>query len=204
MKTVKPISPASKHPIQRAIAFVMLVALLPVFAVLFVFVKLDTRGPFIFKQKRPGYMGQTFTAFKIRSMSMGSERTTRLGVTQSDPLITRVGWILRATKLDEIPQLMNIIKGEMCFVGPRPIPVALDRELRSLIPGFELRYTVPPGITSLAQICVNDNGLNEHLEHDWRDRFEAEVHYTRMRCAWYDLCVIAMTVMYIIRKVVLR
>ena len=202
MKTVNPTSPASTHLVQRAIACVLFVSLLPVFTALFVLVKMDSRGPFIFKQQRPGYMGQTFTAYKIRSMSMGSERATRLGVTQSDPRITRVGRILRATKLDEIPQLMNIIKGDMCFVGPRPIPVALDKELRSMIPGFESRYSVPPGITSLAQICVNDNGLDEHLERDWRDRFEAEVHYTRMRCAWYDLCVIAMTGMYIIRKVV--
>lgn len=195
-------SSVGDHLFQRVIACILFFALLPVFTALFVLVKMDSRGPFIFRQQRPGYMGETFTAYKIRTMSMGSERATRLGVTQSDPRITRVGRILRATKLDEIPQLMNIIKGEMCFVGPRPIPVALDNELRALIPGFEARYLVPPGITSLAQICVNDNGLDEHLERDWRDRFEAEIRYTRMRCAWYDLCVIAMTGMYIVRKVV--
>jgi lipopolysaccharide/colanic/teichoic acid biosynthesis glycosyltransferase len=202
MYTTSPTSAANNHPIQRAIACLILLSILPLIAALFVIVKLDSRGPFIFKQQRPGFMEQPFTAYKIRSMSVGSERATRLGVTQSDPRITRVGRILRATKLDEIPQLVNIIKGEMCFVGPRPIPVALDKELRSLIPGFASRYMVPPGITSLAQICVNDNGLDEHLERDWRDRFEAEIHYTRMRCAWYDLCVIAMTGMYILRKAV--
>ena len=190
------------HPVQLAFAVMIFIALLPVFAGLFVLVKADSRGPFIFRQQRPGFRGERFTAYKIRTMSAGSERATSLGVTQRDPRITRVGRVLRATKLDEIPQLLNIVKGEMCFVGPRPIPVALDEELRARIPGFEARYAVPPGITSLAQISVNDNGLDEHLERDWRDRFEAEIHYARMRCAWYDLCVLAMTGLYVCRMVV--
>lgn len=188
--------------IQRMIAMFLLVMLSPVLLVLLIVVKLDSPGPFIFKQSRPGYLGRNFTAYKIRSMSTGSEYKTRLGVTQSDPRITRVGRLLRSTKLDEIPQLFNIVKGEMCFVGPRPIPLALDTELRSKIPGFESRYQVPPGVTSLAQICVNDNGVDEQLVHDWRERFEAEIRYTRLRCAWYDLIVVALTGLYIVRKVV--
>ena len=187
--------------IQRILAALLLTALLPVLAVLLITVKLSSRGPFIFKQLRPGYLQQPFTALKIRTMSMGSEQSSKLGVKSSDPRITKVGRILRMTKLDEVPQLWNVVCGNMCFVGPRPIPIALDQTLRNSIPGFESRYSVPPGLTSLAQVCVDENGLDENLVRDWRARFEAEQHYIRMRCVWYDLAIIGLTACYLIRKV---
>ena len=187
--------------VQRLIAALMLTMMIPILVFLMVLVKLSSHGPFIFKQTRPGYHQELFTALKIRTMSHGSEHATKLGVTNSDPRITRVGKILRMTKLDEIPQLWNIVRGDMCFVGPRPIPIALDSRLRDEIPGFEARYAVPPGLTSLAQVCVHENGLEDRLVSDWRERFEAEQHYIRMRCVWYDLAVIGLTGLYVLRKV---
>ena len=143
-------------------------------------------------------------ALKFRTMYQHSESKTRLGVSAGDPRITRVGRILRATKLDELPQLWNIVRGDMRFVGPRPIPLALHEELSRHIPGFEQRYAVHPGLTSLAQVCIADNGLDEHLVRDWSQRFEAERRYIRNRCLLYDLIVIALTGLYVARKVVRR
>jgi len=195
-------SPIHNHWfIQRLIAALLLTMMLPVLGVLMIVVKLSSRGPFLFKQTRPGYLQQPFTAFKIRTMRTGAEQTTKLGVQSTNQMITKVGRVLRLTKLDEIPQLWNILRGEMCFVGPRPIPVALDEVLRDSIPGFELRYSVPPGVTSLAQVCVHENGLEENLISDWRERFEAEQHYIRMRCGWYDIAIIGLTGCYVFRKV---
>lgn len=187
--------------IQRIIAALLLTMMLPVLGVLMIVVKLTSPGPFIFKQTRPGYLQQPFTAFKIRTMKTEAEQVTKLGVQSSNQMITKVGRVLRLTKLDEVPQLMNILRGEMCFVGPRPIPLALDSVLCDAIPGFETRYRVPPGVTSLAQVCVEENGIEENLVSDWRERFEAEQHYINMRCGWYDLTIIGLTGCYMVRKV---
>ena len=188
--------------VQQCIACVLLVVLAPLFAVLYVAVRGTSPGPFIFRQERPGYGGRTFTAMKIRTMHQGSEQATALGVTRGAPQITRIGRILRELKLDELPQLVNIARGQMLFVGPRPIPVALDRELREHIPGFAMRYFVRPGLTSVGQVCVDDNGVDEQLINDWSLRFEAECHYLDHKSVRYDIVVIALTILYVFRKAV--
>ena len=137
-------------------------------------------------------------------MLPGSDASTRLGVSGGDSRITRVGRILRSAKLDELPQLINIVRGDMRFVGPRPIPRALNDALEDGIPGFNRRYDVKPGLTSLAQVCVSDNGLDERLIHDWSLRFEAECRYMQNKSIAYDLLVIGLTAMYVFRKAVKR
>ena len=92
----------------------------------------------------------------------------------------------------------------MAFVGPRPLPKALDAELRRHIRGFEERYAVRPGLTSLAQVCVADNGVDERLIDDWSMRFEAERRYMRNKSAAYDLIVLGLTFAYVVRKAVSR
>lgn len=188
--------------IERFLAAALLVVLAPLLIMIALAIRVESSGPVIFKQGRPGWRGTEFTAFKFRSMRTGSELATRLGVRHGDTRITRVGAFLRKSKLDELPQLWSIARGDMRFVGPRPIPHTLDEELRKSIPRFAERYAVRPGLTSLAQICVSDNGLDENLVPDWTQRFEAERRYIRNRCFEYDLVVIAMTVMFVARKVV--
>ncbi|MEM1186133.1 MAG: sugar transferase [Planctomycetota bacterium] len=190
--------------VQRIAAAGALAALSPALGVIAIAIKLESKGPVVFRQKRPGQGGRTIEALKFRSMRVGSEAKTKLGVAVGDPRITKVGRFLRATKLDELPQLWNIVRGDMRFVGPRPIPFALDEELRNKIPGFEQRYAVEPGLTSLAQVCVVDNGLDDRLVEDWSLRFEAERRYIRNRCVVYDLIVIGLTSLYVARKVVAR
>lgn len=190
--------------LQRVVAAGLLVLSLPVFCVIAFAIRMDSQGPIVFRQSRPGWKGSTFTALKFRTMLPNSEQSTRLGVNSGSSRITRVGRVLRSTKLDELPQLVNIARGDMRFVGPRPIPKALHDTLCTSIPGFERRYDVKPGLTSLAQVCVSDNGLDDRLVQDWSLRFEAESRYMRHRSVSYDLLVIGLTGLYVMRKAVMR
>jgi lipopolysaccharide/colanic/teichoic acid biosynthesis glycosyltransferase len=185
---------------QRAIGFICCLALLPFASVLFVVVKLSSRGPFLFSQSRPGAYGKPFTVYKIRTMSVGVEDETALGTSNRHPAITRIGKSLRELKLDELPQLWNVARGEMELVGPRPIPVALHDELRAKIDHFDLRYAVKPGLTNVSQVAVLDNKLDDRLVEDWRLRFEGELHYIKNKSFAYDMVVLMMTIGFVFKK----
>ena len=187
---------------QQLIAATALILLSPALVLIWLAVKVSSPGKFLFAQDRPGLNGKPFRVYKIRTMHCGSEKSTALGVNNSDSRVTTVGKVLRALKLDELPQLWNIVTGDMVLVGPRPIPVALDQELRKKIPGFEKRYAVRPGLTSLGQICVKDNSLGEGLVRDWKLRFLGELHYISNRCIRYDLLMISMTTLYVFRSLI--
>jgi lipopolysaccharide/colanic/teichoic acid biosynthesis glycosyltransferase len=188
----------------RLAACIALFCFLPLFAVIWVYFKCTDPGPMFFKQSRPGYGGESFTIYKVRTMRLGAEKSTALGTKNNSTEVTRIGRILRKLKIDEAPQLLNIIRGDMAIVGPRPIPEKLDAELKKHIPGFETRYTVKPGLTSIGQICVNENALGDALVKDWRLRFEGELHYIRHKSVMYDLVLIAMTATYVIKKLATR
>jgi polysaccharide export outer membrane protein len=169
---------------------------------LFALVKIDSRGPFLYAQRRPGYRGKYFTAYKIRTMTVGADRDQMLAraVTSASPEVTSVGRYLRDLKLDELPQLWNIVRAQMVFVGPRPIAPSLQEYLEHHIPGFETRLSVRPGLTSLGQVCINENECVDRVIQDWTVRFEAELHYLAHRSLSYDIVIIAMTAAYVIRK----
>jgi len=185
---------------MRFLSLLMILLLIPLFLTLWVAMKLTSPGPFLFTQMRPGRNGRHFKIYKIRTMHLGSEKGTALGTQNTSPQVTKLGRWLRALKIDELPQLINILKGEMSFVGPRPIPVALDQHLQKKISGFSHRYTVRPGLTSVGQICIHDNALNEELEEDWEVRFEGELHYIRSQSVRYDIIILIMTFAYVVRK----
>ena len=185
---------------QRIIALLLCIILSPLFLLLFLAVCGTSRGRFIFKQERPGLLGKPFNIYKIRTMTMGSEKQTPLGVQRTDPAITALGKLLRDTKLDELPQLWNIVQGDMEFVGPRPIPLALHNELKRFIYQFDMRYAVKPGLTNLAQLCILDNKIGEQMMDDWHRRFQAEFQQIKHKNAAYDIMIIFMTVMYMSRK----
>lgn len=186
--------------INRTVAFVCFVLLLPMFALVWVLHKVFIRGSFIFKQERPGYKGKRFTIYKIRTMKVGAEKATALGTSDNGAYVPLFGKILRKLKIDELPQLWNIVQGDMALVGPRPIPIALNDELSSKIEGFDERYNVKPGLSSMGQICVNDNALEEELINDWKIRFEGELHYIRNQSVSYDIVIISMTTIFVIKK----
>ena len=188
---------------QRLVAVIAVLLLAPIFAALFVAVKTTSKGPFIYKQTRPGQNGVPFTAYKIRTMHTGADKDKSRArrVDADDPMITSIGKILRDLKLDELPQLFNVAKGEMALVGPRPIAPTLQSELEGKIAGFGRRLTVKPGLTSLAQVCLFDNEADDKLVEDWSTRFEAELDYIYRRSAAYDLVIIGLTVVFLLKKV---
>lgn len=129
------------------------VALLaPLGAVVAVLIKMDSPGPIFYRQTRIGLRGMPYVLWKFRSMQEGAEEDVARWAAQEDPRITRLGRWLRKWRIDELPQLINVLKGEMSLVGPRPERPAFVSELRSTIPYYDLRHTVRPGITGWAQI----------------------------------------------------
>jgi len=191
---------------QQLGALLLLLAVSPFLALLAVLVKSDSPGPFLYRQRRPGFRGKPFTAWKIRTMTVGADRNPMLAraVTSGSPEVTRVGRYLRDLKIDELPQLWNVVRGEMAIVGPRPIAPSLQDYLETKIPGFAMRLSVPPGLTSLGQVCIDENESVERVVQDWSVRFEAERHYLAHRSVSYDLVIIGMTLAYCLRKVLLR
>ena len=188
--------------IQRCLAALMLLALSPLLLVLAAVVKATSRGPVLYSQSRPGLGGQPIQVWKFRTMKPGSDRdpTKARAVTSRDPQVTAIGRILRNLKLDELPQLWNVVRGDMAIVGPRPIAFSLFEELCVAIPGFERRLHVRPGLTNVGQVCIEENAGQEHVIDDWKLRFEAEQHHLMLHSPQYDLVVIGMTAVYIAAK----
>jgi lipopolysaccharide/colanic/teichoic acid biosynthesis glycosyltransferase len=149
-----------KRAFDAALAGAGLVASAPLWAIFAVAIKLEDGGPVFFSQDRVGLGGCTFDALKFRSMRPDAEAMTgAVQATQDDPRVTRIGRLMRATAMDELPQLWNILRGDMSFVGPRAlrpgeIEAGADGRLTRLedVPGFEHRIKVRPGLTGIAQV----------------------------------------------------
>jgi len=142
-----------KGPIDRFIAAILFVPGLPVIALLALLVRLTSRGPGIYRQARVGKDGRRFMMYKIRTMRQDAEASSGPVWTKvHDPRITPLGKVLRKLHLDELPQLFNVLKGEMSLVGPRPERPEFVRVLAEAIPGYRIRLVVLPGVTGLAQV----------------------------------------------------
>lgn len=188
---------------QRLIAGLMLVMLAPLFLILYPAVRLSSPGPFLYSQLRPGRNGVPFRAYKLRTMRVGADRNTDAArsVRSGDPMVTPVGRVLRGLKIDEAPQLYNVLRGDMALVGPRPIALSFQQELEAKIPGFSARLLVTPGLSSLPQVCVIESQAPEHVVADWSRRFRMERHYIVNQSVTYDLVVIGLTVALILRMI---
>jgi lipopolysaccharide/colanic/teichoic acid biosynthesis glycosyltransferase len=183
----------SKRGIDFLVALIILLLLVPVLVTIAVAIKIDSAGPVLFRQKRIGRFGRHFTVFKFRTMTRDAEQHVpeleRINETPSgllnvkaDPRVTRVGGFLRRTSVDELPQLFNVILGDMSLVGPRPWHVR-DCERMALVDpqAYESRLSVRPGVTGLAQIqgrkeCAPHRILE--LDHDYASRWTLSRDFT--------------------------
>ena len=146
-------TPAPKRFLDVATALIGLTIGLPILLFIGIAIALESRGSVLYSQERVGLNGCIFRMFKFRSMVIDAERESGpVWCTEVDPRVTRVGAVLRRTHLDELPQLLNVLRGEMSVVGPRPERPAMVERLTSLVPGYHERWAVLPGITGLAQV----------------------------------------------------
>ncbi len=175
---------------DRAAAAVLLVPGLPIILLLVILVRLTSKGPGIFCQKRVGKNGKVFTMLKLRSMRVDAEHLCgAIWARDDDPRTTPVGWFLRKFHLDELPQLFNVLWGEMSLVGPRPERPEFVSVLSEIIPRYQCRLLVPPGVTGLAQINLPpDTDIDSVCR-----KLALDLEYVETGSLWLDLRTIACT-----------
>jgi putative colanic acid biosynthesis UDP-glucose lipid carrier transferase len=142
----------SKRALDICLAATVLMILSPLLLIVAIAIKLDSRGPVIFKQQRCGFNGRHFTIYKFRTMSVLEDGPTIAQAKINDARLTRLGGWLRKTSIDEIPQLFNVLEGSMSVVGPRPHAIAHDNVFNKAVSNYAYRRRVKPGLTGLAQI----------------------------------------------------
>ena len=183
-----------KRFLDFTIALMALLVLWPVLLVVAIIIKITSPGPVIFKQKRIGLDGKVFEIYKFRSMVVGAENQgSGVYSGKGDTRVTRIGKIIRATSIDELPQFINILKGEMSFVGPRP-PLTYHPWDYSEYSDFQLRmFEVRPGITGWAQI-------NGRKDVEWNKRIELNVWYVDNMSLWLDIKIIFTTFLKVLKN----
>ena len=186
-----------KRVVDSVIAGLGLIVLLPLFAVVSIAIKLESAGPIFFRQRRYGRNSEIFRIFKFRSMAVTEDGDKIQQARRGDARITRVGRIIRATSIDELPQLINVLLGHMSIVGPRPHALAHDDEFEQKLDLFSRRRRVLPGITGWAQVH-GLRGETRTLE-DIRLRMEYDLYYVDNWSVWLDFEIMVRTVMTVIR-----
>jgi lipopolysaccharide/colanic/teichoic acid biosynthesis glycosyltransferase len=180
----------AKVVLDFAVAALLAVPALPVVLLAALLVKLTSRGPAFYTQTRVGRRGRLFTIYKLRTMIHNCESLTGPRWSMpGDPRITPVGWVLRHTHLDELPQLLNVLKGDMSLIGPRPERPEFIPELERALPAYRQRLQVRPGVTGLAQVQLPPDtdlaSVRRKLAHD--------LYYIRQLSPWLDLRLLVCT-----------
>jgi len=186
-----------KRMVDLAFASLALILLSPLMLLIALGIKLTSRGPVLFRQRRYGLNGEAIMVYKFRSMTVCEDGAVVTQATKGDQRVTPLGRLLRATSLDELPQLLNVLEGKMSVVGPRPHAVAHNELYRKLISGYMIRHKVRPGITGLAQV----NGLRGETEtlDKMRERVRYDLEYLSHWSPWLDLKIILKTIWVIAR-----
>ena len=181
--------------LNRSFSFVLsallLLLLSPLFLLIMLLIKIDSSGPVLYFQERVGKGGKLFYLFKFRSMVTGADKKGPYYTKDNDQRITRIGSILRKSSIDELPQLFNVLRGEMNFIGPRP-DVPQQRELYD-DDEWQVRCSVAPGITGLAQVV-------RRSEATIKERKDLDLLYVHERSWWLDCKIILLTVRQILTK----
>jgi exopolysaccharide biosynthesis polyprenyl glycosylphosphotransferase len=189
-----------KRIIDILLSVISLIALSPVFVIIAIAIKLDSSGPIVYSQTRVGKNGKHFKMFKFRSMIINAEEMITelksmnemdgpMFKIKKDPRITMVGRFIRRTSIDELPQLINILRGEMSIVGPRP---SLPSEVKEFEPWMMERFVVKPGLTCFWQV----SGRNNIPFHKW---MELDIKYVKERNLWLDVKLVFKTIKVVIK-----
>ncbi len=192
IRTIPPGGDVTATVANTVVASVMLAVLAPLLALIAFAIRVSSRGPVLFRQQRYGKRGEIFTIYKFRTMRCTESGHEAVQCRKNDPRVTMIGAFLRRTSLDELPQLINVVRGEMAMVGPRPHPLGLDPEFAPRIRDYQRRYAVKPGLTGLAQIRGH-RGPTETLEAMSR-RIASDLEYVYRRSLGLDLWIMIRTV----------
>ena len=191
---------ASQQLLRRllsfAVSFTALMICLPFFPFIILGVRLSSPGPIFFSQTRVGRRGRLFTAYKFRTMRQDAEAHGAVWATKDDPRVTRIGRLMRKTRLDEIPQLWNVLRGDMACVGPRPERPEFVRWLSEEIPFYDLRHMIRPGITGWAQVRYQYGASLEET----RQKLEYDLYYIKHQSIGLDLLIMFETIKTIILR----
>jgi putative colanic acid biosynthesis UDP-glucose lipid carrier transferase len=181
-----------KRLLDILLAGLALLLFLPLLAVVSAAIRFDTAGPVIFRQRRTGYRGRVFTIYKFRTMTVTEDSAQVRHATRDDDRVTEIGALLRKLSIDELPQLWNVVKGDMSIVGPRPHALAHDAYYGAVIPSYAARFRARPGLTGYAQV----NGFRGEIR-DMRcmsDRVAADNSYIEVWSLALDIIILLRTI----------
>lgn len=189
---VSPAAYRTKRVLDFVASIIGMVVFSPLFLIIYIAIKCEDGGDAIFRQERVGYRGKIFTLYKFRSMAVTSESDGKPALCsgKDDKRLTRVGRFLREHHLDELPQLWNVCKGEMSFVGPRPERKFFVDRIKAINPDYELLYRLRPGLFSAATLY---NGYTDTME-KMLERLRMDLDYLHNRSLWLDTKIIFLTV----------
>jgi Undecaprenyl-phosphate glucose phosphotransferase len=187
-----------KRAMDLAVGLLALIFFIPIVALTALAIKLDGEGPVFFAQNRRGFNGRNFLMFKFRTMTVQENGETIEQATRNDPRVTKIGRLLRAASIDELPQLLNVIRGEMSLVGPRPHALAHDNYFEKLLQDYASRHHVKPGMTGWAQV----NGLRGATpsREQIARRVEMDLWYINNWSLWLDIQILIKTFFEVLRK----
>jgi len=175
-------------------SLIILALTLPISIITMLLIKLESKGPVLFKQKRTGQYNREFEVLKFRSMGQDAEKDGAQWASKNDARVTRIGAFIRKTRIDELPQLINVIKGEMSIIGPRPEREVFITDLEKEIPYYRFRHAVKPGVTGLAQVSYPYGASVEDAI--WKHKYD--IHYIKHHSNLADLKILLKTVKVVI------
>jgi exopolysaccharide biosynthesis polyprenyl glycosylphosphotransferase len=176
-----------KDAFSLVLAIIALVITTPIILIFCLVIKLESKGPAFYTQERVGINGRTFSVIKLRSMYIDAEIMGAQWATKNDSRVTKTGAFIRKTRIDEIPQLINVLKGEMSLIGPRPERPIFTAQFSEQIPGFLNRLKVKPGITGWAQV-------NGGYDITPKEKLELDLFYIRKFSLWLDFKILLKTI----------
>ena len=185
---------AVKRVVDIAVAIGLLILTLPLFFGIALAISLTSSGPVIYRQERVGMGGRPFSIFKFRSMRVDAEQDgiARFAA-RNDDRVTRVGRFLRKTRIDELPQLLNVLVGDMSIVGPRPERPPFVDKFKQTVPFYDIRHRVKPGVTGWAQV----NEAYASSEAETRSKLARDLYYIKNGSLWMDVAIMARTILVI-------